>query len=277
MSEDKGDLLRLASEYADKNLDLYDLLGVDALTSKVDIHRAWRKRSLKYHPDKAGASFDAEKWELFERARDVLSDPSARSAYDVASKAKLLRKQEREAMNKERQKFADDLEGREAAAKESRLDKEQKERQAMQMERERLAEAHRLREEEQKRQVRALQEVEDLAEASRRLKKKKEDKARKKQAKSSLKATGHGGLSTGPANGVVAVPGAYLVGEGDSRQRYWELVCDKLRAVQAVKDLLSSRNLLQPEAVAAAERELQDVRKRIQTAEAQYQSETTAS
>ncbi|KAJ2965306.1 hypothetical protein NQ176_g10680 [Zarea fungicola] len=77
MADDNRDVLRYAAEYAERQVDLYDLLGIDALTSKEDIRRAWRKRSLKYHPDKAGDNFDAEKWELFERARDILADDRA--------------------------------------------------------------------------------------------------------------------------------------------------------------------------------------------------------
>ncbi|RKL09845.1 hypothetical protein BFJ71_g938 [Fusarium oxysporum] len=118
MSDTKAaDLLQFAQEYASKDVDLYELLGIDALTPKEDIHRAWRKRSLKYHPDKAGDNFDAEKWQLFERARDILSEPGARGAYDGAIKAALLRKQERETMDKQRKAFVDDLEARENAWK----------------------------------------------------------------------------------------------------------------------------------------------------------------
>jgi DnaJ family protein C protein 17 len=121
MSDTKAaDLLQFAQEYASKDVDLYELLGIDALTPKEDIHRAWRKRSLKYHPDKAGDNFDAEKWQLFERARDILSEPGARGAYDGAIKAALLRKQERETMDKQRKAFVDDLEARENAWKRSR-------------------------------------------------------------------------------------------------------------------------------------------------------------
>ena len=41
MAEDNKDLLSYAQEYSEKDIDLYDLLGVDALTPKEDIHRAW--------------------------------------------------------------------------------------------------------------------------------------------------------------------------------------------------------------------------------------------
>ncbi|KAF5130123.1 Pre-mRNA-splicing factor cwf23 [Metarhizium anisopliae] len=272
MGEENRDLVRLAGEYADRDIDLYNLLGVDALTAKEDIHRAWRKRSIKYHPDKARENFDPEKWELFEKARDILSDASARAVYDGASKAKLLRRQEREAMDKERKKFADDLEAREDAARRARDEKQQMEREMLQKERERLAEEQQMRAEETRRQAEAAQEVEDLAEARRRLKEKKDEKARKKQAKESMRATlGSVGKLSGPANGVVNVPGDYVADLALNKQ-YWELVCDKLRAIQAVRNL--QKEDTPAEILQEAERVVQEVRGKIHEAEARYQRET---
>ncbi|KAK2591852.1 hypothetical protein QQS21_010461 [Conoideocrella luteorostrata] len=269
MSDENKDLLRFAGEYAEKDVDLYELLGVDALTPKEDIHRAWRKRSLKYHPDKAGDNFDAEKWELFERARDILSDHNARAVYDQATKAKLLRKQEREAMNKEHKKFADDLEARENAARRVKDEKEQSDRAALEKERERLAEVQRMRDEEVRRQAEAAQEMEDLAEARRRLKEKKDEKARKKQAKESMKATlGSTGKASGPVNGTINVPGDYVADLGVNKQ-YWELVCDKLRAVQAVRNLQKQETPI--EMIQEAETGVQEARRRIYEAELKYQ------
>ncbi|KAL2213487.1 DnaJ-domain-containing protein [Sarocladium strictum] len=275
MADDNQDLLRYAQEYSEKDIDLYDLLGVDALTPKEDIHRAWRKRSLKYHPDKAGDAFDAEKWELFERARDVLSDTNARARYDASAKAKLLRKQEREAMDQERKRFADDLEARENAHKNQQAAKEQDEREAMNKERERLAEAQRMRDEEKKRQESAAQEMEDLAEARRRMKQKKEEKARRKQAKETMKASAAAGKTPGAANGVVIVPGDYMVDLGEVKKHYWELVCDKLRAVQAARNVAKGQP--SDEEVQQAEHSVQEARRRIHEAELQFQKQALAS
>ncbi|KAI1654457.1 hypothetical protein F4813DRAFT_209645 [Daldinia decipiens] len=112
---DKSDLILYAKEYATTQ-DLYELLGVTSDTPKEDVHRAWRKRSLKYHPDKAGANFDPAKWELFERARDVLSDAPAREVYDSQRSAALLREQQRRAMDSKRRAMVEDLEARERGA-----------------------------------------------------------------------------------------------------------------------------------------------------------------
>ncbi|KAF4585673.1 DNAJ domain protein Cwf23 [Ophiocordyceps camponoti-floridani] len=274
MSDDNANLLRLASEYAEQEIDLYDLLGIDALTTKQDIHRAWRTASLKYHPDKAGDRFDASKWELLERARDVLSDPSARAAYDNASKAKLLRRQERQAMDQQRRRFADDLEAREQASMQQRRDREQARREAVQRERERLAEAERVRVEDQRRRNEAVQDAEDLAEAKRRLQAKKDEKARLKQVRETLKPhlTVDGGNKSGPAGGAVDVPGEYCAGPDD--KCFWELVCDKLRAIQHVRDV-KKRGTAEGELV-EAERKLLEVRNRIHEVEIKYQREQTS-
>lgn len=278
MSDDSKDLVRLAAEFADKNVDLYDLLGVDALTPKEDIHRAWRKQSLKYHPDKAGANFDAEVWERFERARDVLSDPNSRAVYDQALSAKLLRKAERDAMDKERKRFADDLEAAENVAKSQRDQKAQWERDVLQKERERLSEERRMHDEELKRQEEAAQNLEDMVEAKRRMKERKEEKARKKQAKEALKGSssgsrggvGVGSKASGPANGAVAVPGNYFADLGTVKKMYWELVCDKLRAVQTARNL--QRQDAAAEEVREAEEGVLEARRRIYEAEMKFQA-----
>ena len=284
MSEDNKDLLRFAAEYADKDTDLYELLGVDALTSKEDIHRAWRKRSLKYHPDKAGDNFDAATWEKFERARDILCDATARAAYDAATKAKLLRKQERDAMDREHKKFADDLEARENAARRVRQEREQKDREVLQKERERLAETQRMRDDETRRQAEAAQEMEDLAEARRRLKEKKDEKSRRRQAKESFKAASaaamgsvagaHSYKGSGPVNGAVDVPGDY-VADASVNKKYWELVCDKLTAVQALRNLQRHHGAVDEE-LQRAQQAVDDARVCIQNAEVKYQRETPA-
>ncbi|KAI2471452.1 DnaJ-domain-containing protein [Annulohypoxylon bovei var. microspora] len=149
---DKSDLLVYAKDYATTQ-DLYELLGVTSDTPKPDIHRAWRKRSLKYHPDKAGADFDPEKWELFERARDVLSDAAAREVYDSLRSAAQLREQQRHAMDAKRRAMVEDLEARERGGVKRPRD-EARGPTMSEMERRRLAEAGKRRLEERQRLMR---------------------------------------------------------------------------------------------------------------------------
>lgn len=284
MESKAADLLQYAQDYASKDVDLYDLLGIDALTPKEDIHRAWRKRSLKHHPDKAGAAFDAEKWQLFERARDVLLDAAARAAYDAGIKAALLRRQERDAMDRQRRRFVDDLEAREAAARKEKEDSERVKREVVERERERLRGEKRMREEEEKRQMDAAQELEDLAEAKRRLRekkeKKKQDEARDRFLRKSKKAAAAAAAAGAdddeqrnePLHGMIQVPGDYDVDFGEERKRYWELVCDKLKAVQAVRNL--SKGAPTEDEQDRARQALRQAKMRMHRAEVKYAEES---
>ncbi|KAK0207969.1 hypothetical protein DFS33DRAFT_397101 [Desarmillaria ectypa] len=62
-----------------KTKDYYKILGVPRECSSADIKKAYRKESLKHHPDKGG---DEEQFKLVAEAHTVLSDPEKRSKYD---------------------------------------------------------------------------------------------------------------------------------------------------------------------------------------------------
>ena len=62
--------------------DYYKILGVSKSASSADIKRAYRKLSLKYHPDKNSAPDAAAKFADIAAAYDVLSDPDKRQTYD---------------------------------------------------------------------------------------------------------------------------------------------------------------------------------------------------
>lgn len=117
MALDSAELVQYARDAAMRGDDLYALLNVDATTAKEDIHRAWRKAGLKYHPDKAGANYDPVKYESFERARDVLCDPAGREAYDNGLRAKLEKKRKLDEMSSTQRRFAEELERAENEAK----------------------------------------------------------------------------------------------------------------------------------------------------------------
>ena len=68
-----------------KFVDLYTVLGVSADATEAQLKRAYRLRSLKYHPDKKTGSTLA-----FQRVReafDTLSDPAKRRAHDPVWKS----------------------------------------------------------------------------------------------------------------------------------------------------------------------------------------------
>jgi len=100
-------------EHATSTVDFYELLGVTFETSESDIRRAYRKTALKYHPDKLGKDFDPEKFHLLQIASDVLSDPSAKAAYDNARNARLQKQRQNELFEGKRRQMKEDLEARE--------------------------------------------------------------------------------------------------------------------------------------------------------------------
>jgi DnaJ-class molecular chaperone len=69
-----------------KNRDFYKVLGVERNATQPEIKKAFRKMSLKYHPDKITAEDDkdaaAKKWQEVVEASDVLQDPKKKSQYD---------------------------------------------------------------------------------------------------------------------------------------------------------------------------------------------------
>lgn len=65
-----------------KSADYYKILGVSKSASASDIKKAYRKLSLKYHPDKNPSPDASEKFAEIATAYDVLSDPDKRAAYN---------------------------------------------------------------------------------------------------------------------------------------------------------------------------------------------------
>lgn len=62
-----------------KSKDYYKILGVSREATEVEIKKAYRRESLKHHPDKGG---DEEKFKLVVEAHSVLSDSMKRGRYD---------------------------------------------------------------------------------------------------------------------------------------------------------------------------------------------------
>lgn len=64
--------------------DYYYFLGVKEDASDEDIKKAYRKLSLKYHPDKnVGDEFFADRFREVQEAYEVLSDSEQRKVYDA--------------------------------------------------------------------------------------------------------------------------------------------------------------------------------------------------
>lgn len=63
--------------------DYYYLLGVKQSASSAEIKLAYRKLSLKFHPDvNTGDAFFTERFKAIQEAYEILSDDSKRKSYD---------------------------------------------------------------------------------------------------------------------------------------------------------------------------------------------------
>jgi curved DNA-binding protein CbpA len=69
----------------------YDTLGVSRSASNEEVKTAFRKLSLKTHPDLAGAGVCPERFKKIAEAASVLTNPKLRQAYDqtIATRASL--------------------------------------------------------------------------------------------------------------------------------------------------------------------------------------------
>nr|CCA15933.1 conserved hypothetical protein [Albugo laibachii Nc14] len=75
---------QVAHEEPELQEDFYEVLGLTMEASEAQIKKAYRKLSLKYHPDKQKDEKDAEKmFHKIARAYEVLSDPDKRQIYDL--------------------------------------------------------------------------------------------------------------------------------------------------------------------------------------------------
>ena len=97
--------------------DFYALLNLTEAANNAEIRSAYRKATLKYHPDKVGASPDAlERWHLLQIAHEVLSDAGVRELYDNARRARAEKSKREDAFEGRRKWMKEDLERRENGA-----------------------------------------------------------------------------------------------------------------------------------------------------------------
>ncbi|KAK9296438.1 hypothetical protein QLX08_009584 [Tetragonisca angustula] len=100
--------------------DLYELIGVERTASTQEIKKGYRKKALSCHPDKNPNNPKAtELFHKLSRALEILTDTSARAAYDKVVNAKHQAKLRAKEFDSKRKKLKEDLEARENAYKES--------------------------------------------------------------------------------------------------------------------------------------------------------------
>ena len=99
------------------SLDLYGLFEVSPDASVQDIKTAYRKKALKVHPDKNPDNPEAVKlFHQLSEALKLLTDVSARAAYDRVLKGKKEAEIRNRNLDSKRKKLKDELEAREKAA-----------------------------------------------------------------------------------------------------------------------------------------------------------------
>lgn len=58
----------------------YDVLGIPKTASSEDVRKAWKRMTLRHHPDRPGGSVETS--QAIQEAYHVLSDPKRRKDYD---------------------------------------------------------------------------------------------------------------------------------------------------------------------------------------------------
>ncbi|CAD6991187.1 dnaJ homolog subfamily C member 17 [Ceratitis capitata] len=99
------------------DINLYELLGIEIEAEQAEIRRAYRKKALECHPDKNPDNPKAaELFHELSKALEILTDTSARDAYDKVLKAKKAAQLRNKQLDSKRQKLKADLEQRERDA-----------------------------------------------------------------------------------------------------------------------------------------------------------------
>jgi DnaJ family protein C protein 17 len=108
INKDLEDLAKSATE------DFYELLGVTFDAPEAAIKKAYRKASIKYHPDKNPDNKDAaDRFIYLGWARDILMDEKLKGEYDRARTRRREKVLQDELLDGRRRKMKDDLERRE--------------------------------------------------------------------------------------------------------------------------------------------------------------------
>jgi DnaJ family protein C protein 17 len=112
INKDLEDLAKSATE------DFYELLDVTFDAEEAAIKKAYRKASIKYHPDKNPDNKDAaDRFIYLGWARDILMDAQLKGEYDRARTRRREKVLQDELLDGRRRKMRDDLERREREGK----------------------------------------------------------------------------------------------------------------------------------------------------------------
>ncbi|CAN5888132.1 hypothetical protein BH11PSE12_BH11PSE12_30510 [soil metagenome] len=70
--------------------DYYFILGIASTATLADVKKSFRQKAAEFHPDRNDSALAPEKFHAVKEAYDVLSDESARTAYDENRRRNLL-------------------------------------------------------------------------------------------------------------------------------------------------------------------------------------------
>jgi DnaJ family protein C protein 17 len=115
MSDNNKELEEIARNATE---DFYELLGVAHDAEEAAIKKAYRKASIRYHPDKNPDNKDAaDRFIYLGWARDILIDPKLKGEYDRARTRRREKVLQDELLNGRRRQMKQDLERREREGK----------------------------------------------------------------------------------------------------------------------------------------------------------------
>ncbi|KAL9873091.1 dnaJ homolog subfamily C member 17 [Glossina fuscipes] len=98
-------------------VNYYEVLDIDIEAQEAEIRKAYRKKALACHPDKNPDNPKAaELFHELSKALEILTDISARAAYDKVLKARKAAELRHKQLDSKRQKLKDNLERRELEA-----------------------------------------------------------------------------------------------------------------------------------------------------------------
>ncbi|WVF69620.1 hypothetical protein IAT40_004398 [Kwoniella sp. CBS 6097] len=111
-------------------LDPYKLLEVTSDANEKDIQRAYRKKSMKCHPDKNPTPEGAIQFREISVALEILTNPTKRNYVDTKLESDRKKRERYAEMDKKRKEMVDALNAREEEAKRAKVDQVKRRQQA---------------------------------------------------------------------------------------------------------------------------------------------------
>jgi DnaJ family protein C protein 17 len=158
MGDNNKDLEEIAKNATE---DFYELLGVAFDAEEAAIKKAYRKTSIRYHPDKNPDNKDAaDRFIYLGWARDILIDPKLKGEYDRARTRRREKVLQDELLDGRRRQMKQDLERREREGKDLSQSLKRKRAEDMSEAEKRAQEIQRLAEDGKRRRKEAQERLE---------------------------------------------------------------------------------------------------------------------